>query len=160
MVEPGALVSEALSARVEGITLLGGEPFDQAVACATLARTAQRAGLGVICFTGFTREMLESDEDASQLIAEVDLLVDGPYAAELPESERALVGSTNQRFLNLSPRYADYDPVRAHNRVDVRIAADGTIDVAGFLSQDRLHALGISLGARRAFSRDVDHRQH
>lgn len=152
-VDPEVIVSQALDAGVEGLTLLGGEPFDQAAACAALARRARASGLGVICFTGYTRESLAREAEASSLIAAVDLLVDGPYLADHPEEDRALVGSTNQRFIHLTPRYADYDPTRARNRVELRIGTDGTIETAGFLTRDDLDTLSASLESRRTFRR-------
>jgi len=150
-VDPEKIVLDALEAGVEGLTILGGEPFDQAAACASLARSARRLGLGVICFTGYTRESLEQDGDAAELIAAVDLLIDGPYIADLPEDRRALVGSTNQRFINLTSRYADYDPADTPNRVEIRIGEDGTVAMAGFLIEDDLVAFSTSLDARRTF---------
>jgi anaerobic ribonucleoside-triphosphate reductase activating protein len=152
-VDPEAVVSQALDAGVEGLTLLGGEPFDQAAACASLAWHARDAGLGVICFTGYTRESLERGDDSANLIAAVDLLVDGPYLADHPDEERALVGSTNQRFLHLTPRYANYDPTRARNRVELRIGPDGIIEAAGFLTRDGLETFSASLGSRQTFRR-------
>lgn len=153
LVDPEDLVAEAVSAGVEGLTLLGGEPFDQAAACASLARRARKAGLGIICFTGYTRESLEQDEVAASLIAEIDLLVDGPYLIDCPEEERALVGSTNQRFIHLTTRYSGYDPSATPNRVELRIGLNGTIETAGFLTVDRLDSLNASLETRRTFRR-------
>lgn len=152
-VDPAVIISEALEAGVEGLTLLGGEPFDQAAACASLARRAKEAGLGIICFTGYARDSLEHVPHAELLLAEVDLLVDGPYMADHPEEERALVGSTNQRFIRLTPRYADYDPARTRNRVELRVNSDGTMEVAGFLTRGGLDALSVSLESRRVHRR-------
>lgn len=154
MVSPETIVSKALAAGVEGLTLLGGEPFDQAVACAALARRARESGLGVICFTGYMREALECDEVTASLVAEVDLLVDGPFQRDCPEDERSLVGSSNQRFIHLTSRYADYDPVKSRNRFELRIGPEGMIETAGFLSREGLEALGDSLGSRRMFRRE------
>ena len=144
-----AIVQGALAASDEGITLLGGEPFDQPEACAHLAREAQNAGLGVICFTGYAHDDLVRRDEANLLLAHVDLLVDGPYVAELPENERALVGSTNQRFIPLTSRYRDYRAEKERNRIELRIAPGGSIDVAGFLDRVELDTLTASLGTRR-----------
>src|SRR3954451_13069971 len=43
---------------IEGITLLGGEPFAHAVAAAALAGEAKRLGLSVMVFSGLTLEEL------------------------------------------------------------------------------------------------------
>jgi anaerobic ribonucleoside-triphosphate reductase activating protein len=150
------LVNEALEAGVEGFTFLGGEPFDQSDNLSDLAERAQSAGLGVITFTGYTYESLIAESEGHRrLIAATDLLVDGPYVASIPEIERALVGSANQRFLQLTDRYKSYNPVAEPNRVDVRIAADGTVDFAGFLDSARLALLAAPVGTRRKRSHEA-----
>lgn len=144
------LVNAALAPGVEGITLLGGEPFDQSDGLAVVAEMAQAAGLGVICFTGYQHEGLaQGPEGHRRLLAAIDLLVDGPYLESEPEGVRALVGSSNQRFIPLSERYRDYDPSRTSNRVDVRIGPDGSIEMAGFLDSAALGELSAPLGVRR-----------
>ncbi|BAS07737.1 anaerobic ribonucleoside-triphosphate reductase-activating protein [Arthrobacter sp. Hiyo4] len=77
------LVEQAVAAGVEGLTLIGGEPFDQPVSGAALASTAQERGLGVIAFSGYEYEsLLDRDDDTKAFLAATDLLVDGPYQAE------------------------------------------------------------------------------
>jgi anaerobic ribonucleoside-triphosphate reductase activating protein len=148
--DPALIVADALASGTEGLTLLGGEPFDQPDALADLAELAQRSGLGVICFTGYSREELtERGISTDRMLKAIDLLVDGPYVAELTEQTRSLVGSTNQRFIHLTTRYADFDPTVHRNRVDVRIGSDGLIEVAGFLDTVGLEALASVAGATR-----------
>jgi len=150
-VDPQLVVDDALAAGTEGLTLLGGEPFDQPEELAELTEIAQRAGLGVICFTGYSREDLVGRDSATdRLMHAIDLLVDGPYVSDLPEQKRSLVGSTNQRFIHLTDRYSTFDPTVHRNRVDVRIGVDGSIDVAGFLGMDQLDAFtSIAVAKRR-----------
>lgn len=152
MMSPDQIVSGALEAGDEGITLLGGEPLDQAEALGELAAVAQAAGLGIICFTGYSYEDIASRPEAAQLMAHTDLLVDGPYDQNRPEQERTLVGSENQRFLHFSQRYAEVLPAQRAargNRVELRIAADGTVEMAGFLTDDGVKAWAQDLGAVR-----------
>lgn len=131
-----SVVEEALLAGVEGLTLLGGEPFDQAQHLAVLAAHAQATGLGVITFTGYAFETLQKDDRMQTLLSATDLLVDGQYEKDSPERKRALVGSTNQRFIHLSSRYEDFQPEVTRNRIELRIAADGTTEMAGFMNSD------------------------
>lgn len=147
-VEIASIVDEAVRSGDEGVTLLGGEPFDQASACAQFARACKDAGLGVICFTGYEHETLTTP-DATDLLAHVDLLVDGPYIAREAEHTRALVGSTNQRFIHLTPRYSAYDPTSSRNRLELRLNDDGTVDAAGFLKSRQVTRLAVSLTSRR-----------
>lgn len=137
------LVREAVRTGAEGITVIGGEPFDQPLAVAELSERARDSGLGVMVFSGYRYEDLQ-DRSAPdrQLLAAIDLLVDGPYIAAMPETTRGLVGSTNQRFIHLTDRYAGFSPGDHPNRIDVRIAADGSIEVAGFLDPVGISQLG------------------
>jgi anaerobic ribonucleoside-triphosphate reductase activating protein len=108
--EVADLASEVLALQdVEGLTLSGGEPFDQAAGLAELVATVRESrDIGIVCYTGFTLEELGSrDEPAvDDLLGATDLLIDGPYIASrsLPGSWR---GSDNQRLLCLTDRYAD-----------------------------------------------------
>ncbi len=95
----------AVRDQIEGVTLLGGEPFEQALSLARFAHGARSLGLSVMTFTGFTLEEVILRADASALLAATDLLVDGRYQAALPETERRWAGSRNQRFHFLSGRY-------------------------------------------------------
>ena len=149
-VDVDEVIQGALEAGSEGLTFLGGEPFDQAGAAASLAAAAHRLGLGVITFSGYRYEDLRiRDDDSRRLLADTDLLVDGPYLAGSAETNRSLVGSTNQRFLHLTDRYADFDPVEQPNHVDVRVGPDGAIELAGFLGSDGLKDFASIAGAVR-----------
>ena len=93
----------------DGLTLSGGEPFDQAEDCMVIARAAHDHGLNVWCYTGYTYEHLlrYGTGDQIALLAEVDVLVDGRY----DESKRSLSldwrGSSNQRVIDLNRRVND-----------------------------------------------------
>lgn len=103
-----------------------------------------------MCFTGYALGDLRAmGRDVSALLKEVDLLVDGPYIAEQAEPTRALVGSTNQRFLHLTERYRAYEPEVTRNRIELRITTHGTIQTNGFLTTTDLSKLSASLNARR-----------
>ncbi|WP_258070251.1 4Fe-4S single cluster domain-containing protein [Clavibacter michiganensis] len=146
---PQEIVSGAVDAGVEGLTFLGGEPFDQAYALAEVAELAHSQGLGIITFTGYTYEhLLGGSSGTRKLIEATDLLVDGPYQKDAPEEGRALVGSSNQRFLHLTQRYGDFDEMTHPNRVDVKISPDGSIEMAGFLQASRLQEFSRSVGPR------------
>ncbi len=98
--------------RIEGITLLGGEPMVHAAGGVVLARAAHDLGLNVMVFTGYTLEEARRMTDAAvgELLAETDVLVDGPYVREQPETRRRWIGSTNQRVHFLSNRCSADDP--------------------------------------------------
>jgi anaerobic ribonucleoside-triphosphate reductase activating protein len=97
---------------VEGITLLGGEPLAHAAGAAVLARALREKGLTVMVFSGYTLEEAQAlpDTAVADLLACVDILVDGPYIREQPDTRRRWIGSTNQRIHFLSDRYREDDP--------------------------------------------------
>lgn len=137
------LVDTLTEEDVEGITLLGGEPFDQARPLGQVARAVQAMGRSVMVFTGYTLERLRASRGASELLSHTDLLVDGPYRADLPDRERPWVGSTNQRFHFFTDRYRDLETTLTDvpDRLEVSVKADGHISVIGWAPDDVIDAL-------------------
>lgn len=91
---------------IEGITVSGGEPFQQAEALTQLFEPLRKMAYGVICYTGYRYERLLccGSDSQKRLLRYVDLLIDGPYMERL-QSSSAWRGSSNQRLLCLSSRY-------------------------------------------------------
>ena len=103
---------------LRGITFSGGEPFAQAGAFAELARRVKALGKDVWVYSGFTYEELVEiaggrvpemrgsehlvPEDVSDLLEEVDVLVDGPYVEALHDVDLEWRGSSNQRIIDLT----------------------------------------------------------
>lgn len=149
-------VAEARAAGAEGITLLGGEPFDQADASATIAEAFRAAGLTVMTFTGYPRGNLEhwarERDDVARLYAATDLLADGPYLQDRPDRRRPWIGSVNQGLHALTSAYAreiaEIDADGGRDRVEVRIGADGTVSINGWAETSALEALLDDLGTR------------
>ncbi len=128
------LRSAAAAHGLEGITLLGGEPLAHAAGALALARVAHGVGLNVMVFSGYTLEEARRlpDPAAAELLAETDILVDGPYLREQPESRRRWIGSANQRVHFLSGRCDPDDPRwRLPNTLEIRLAG-GELTVNGF----------------------------
>ncbi len=94
---------------IEGVTLVGGEPFEQPRACGELAEIVMRAGLSVVVFTGYLLEDLAlvgfGAPEVGLLLACTDLLIDGPFQEHNPDKERRWVGSSNQGVRFLTHRY-------------------------------------------------------
>jgi len=94
----------------DGLTLSGGEPFEQVADSTQLAVAARANGLNVWVFTGFVFEELcrlsKSDTSILEFLSNIDVLVDGPYV----ESERTLnvkwCQSRNQRIIDVQQSLA------------------------------------------------------
>jgi len=128
----------AVCGEVEGVTLLGGEPFEQVQGLLPFALGVRGLGLSVMIFTGHTLDELRSRRDPATdaLLATSDLVVDGRYEASRPERERLWAGSMNQRFHYLTERYTPAverpgpdEPLRT---VEVRIGPEGRLSANGW----------------------------
>lgn len=152
------LAAQIIDSEVEGITLLGGEPFDQPLENFKLASLVKSGGKGVITFSGYTYENLLSEdrEHWADLLSVTDLLVDGPFIRDLPEHERAWVGSSNQRFINLTKRYINVDPSITSNRIEMRVLPNGVIETCGFATVEKLQEIGqvLSVKPKRLYRLD------
>ncbi len=86
------------------ITITGGEPFDQACACAALARMLKHEGYGVWAYTGYLFEDLSQSarEGVEDLLEHIDVLVDGPFVESLKSLELDWRGSSNQRVIDMA----------------------------------------------------------
>lgn len=131
-VEVDELATEVAAARaagVEGLSLSGGEPLQQAAAAAALLGRARELGLSTLAFSGYTLEEIRDLPDGPEVLARLDVLVDGRYVA----GERlatGLRGSANQRIHLLTARYTLAD-VEATPVAEIRIGRDGEVVLTG-----------------------------
>jgi len=136
---------------IEGITFLGGEPFDQASSLAELARKLKRSGLSIMTFSGYTYETLQdaNRDDWNKLLEVTDLLIDGPFVKEKLDLSRPWVGSSNQNYRFLSDRYIHLKNTLLNipNKLEIRIEPSGTVLVNGMAAPDTLHELFKNIGS-------------
>lgn len=119
---------------IEGITLLGGEPLAHASGASLVASAVRERGLTVMVFTGYMIEeaRLMRNTDFDRLLEHTDILVDGPYVRELPDTSRRWIGSTNQRIHFLTNRYRADDPCwQERNTLEIRVRGN-EVSVNGF----------------------------
>ena len=97
---------------INGLTLLGGEPFEpenQRALLPFLRRVREQFPRKTIwAFTGFLYETLLTDgshprcEATDELLSLLDVLVDGPFVEKLHDISLRFRGSSNQRLIDLN----------------------------------------------------------
>ena len=127
-----ALLADELLARrsrVEGVTISGGEPFQQAEALLDLLRRLDGSGLSSLVFSGYSRRELQLHPLGQAILGCVDVLIAGRYVAAR-HLGRGLLGSANQRIYLLTPRYTRHD-CDSIPTSELILHADGTLTVSG-----------------------------
>ncbi len=136
---------------IEGVTFMGGEPFEQAAALAALAERVREAGLSIVTFSGYEFDVIESSTDAGwqSLLAATDLLIAGPYIKEMATFEKPWVGSSNQTYHFLTPRYRHLEGrlSELQNGIEIRIHPDGEVFINGMADIELLHDLASSVAS-------------
>jgi len=131
--------------KVEGITFLGGEPFEQAEALAELGARLQDAGLSVMTFSGYQLEHIRgaNRKDWNDLLRVTDLLIDGPFKIKQRDLSRPWVGSANQRYHFLTNRYVHLKDQLPNipNRMEITLKPDGRIFANGMATIEDLEGL-------------------
>ena len=128
---------------IEGVTFLGGEPFEQAEALGEIAegvnkgvkegvnKVVKEEGLSVLCFTGDLIENLYKNPKNKKLLDNTDLLIDGNFQIEKLDYSRPWCGSSNQRYHFLTDRYNKDIFKKYKNKVEINISKNGTVFMNG-----------------------------
>lgn len=123
---------------IEGVTFLGGEPFEQAESLGIIAKSVKETGLGVLCFTGGLLEELQQKEENKILLENIDLLIDGAFEADKVDYSRPWCGSKNQRYHFLTNRYNEEIFEKYKNKIEINISKNGTIFMNGMGNFDEI----------------------
>lgn len=106
-----AIQQIATNNRVDGITITGGEPFDQSEDLLKLVCLLQTLTADILVFSGYQHSQLLKWPVAVAVLDRIAVLVDGPYQEKLNVG-LLLRGSSNQHILlfdlGLQERYEDY----------------------------------------------------
>ena len=97
-----------------GITLSGGEPFDQAVPLIEVAAHAKQNNLNVWAYTGYRYEDLLKNDEQRQLLEYVDVLVDGKFIDAQRHYEIKFKGSLNQRIIDVQASLKANEVILSH----------------------------------------------
>ncbi|WFU04591.1 4Fe-4S single cluster domain-containing protein (plasmid) [Rhizobium sp. CB3171] len=119
----------------EGLTVSGGEPFDQPDALTELLQAfRRRSEADILVFSGYPIEKLMPYLERMNGL--VDALISDPYLIDATQT-KVLRGSDNQRLHRLTPlgetRFAAYERAiqPGEKKFDLMMDADGTVWMAG-----------------------------
>lgn len=105
------IIEDLSHSYVQGLTLLGGEPFLNTEVALRLTRRV-RAEFGttkdIWSWTGYTwDELLNETDDKKALLNEIDVLVDGRFIQALMDLKLRFRGSSNQRMIDVPASLAN-----------------------------------------------------
>jgi anaerobic ribonucleoside-triphosphate reductase activating protein len=135
----------------DGVTISGGEPFDQPqalLALLTELRTAQRGS--ILVYSGYSLGILT--ERHLEVLAQIDVLISEPFDAACSEPV-LLRGSSNQRVTCLTGRGLEMWRAAVTSgdqaaRIDIVVGDDGELWLAGIPRPGDLDRLSRALGGR------------
>lgn len=90
------------SQQVDGVTISGGEPLEQAGELELLLRHLRRRTQDILLYTGYTAAEIEKDPALRRAAVLAGVVVAGPYVEALNDG-RALRGSSNQEIICNAP---------------------------------------------------------
>ena len=117
----------------DGVTISGGEPFEQMDGVLELADQLKKAGADTIfVFTGFEWDDIKGDLE--QRPGVIDAIMTGPFQIDR-EPTKNLRGSDNQKLICLTPRgrtmFSQYDTQAPNYALDVMMLENGGVLFAG-----------------------------
>jgi anaerobic ribonucleoside-triphosphate reductase activating protein len=139
----------------DGVTISGGEPFDQPEALCELVGRLRAASRGdLLVYSGYTHDRLFAEH--AEILRQIDILISEPFLAERGQT-LTLRGSDNQRAFLLSdlayrryPEDLDRQGWASQRRLDLMLEED-TVWMAGIPAPGdmerfkvRLRSLGYS----------------
>lgn len=128
---------------VDGFTLTGGDPMEQADELPPLLERLSEISNDILMYTGFCWNEICDRKDVLQYVS---VLIDGPYQEENNHGQK-LMGSSNQMIYYLNPDIKDRY---------VRFLNDGENKIQNFTSVDGIVSVGIHrVGYEKALDESV-----
>ena len=127
----------------DGVTISGGEPFDQTEELAQLVDAIFTFTKDILVFTGYSRKALEQRNDSAteHILNSIAVLIDGEYIDELNNGE-TLRGSENQQIYYLSNSVRElYDAYLKEGRKVQNIATSSGVFSIGIHNRNFISEL-------------------
>ena len=131
---PEDILNTLNSNNLDGVTLHGGEPLDQAKELLKIVKDIKAIGKTVILFTGYTKKEISGDKLKIWNLS--DLVVAGRFQLDKRNVYLQFRGSTNQRVYKHKGKYKNYKLKDGYTTAMFTIDENGDMDVNGFLTED------------------------
>lgn len=99
------IINDLAPEYVQGLTLLGGEPFLNTEVCLRVVnRTREIYGTkkDIWSWSGYTfEELLQDTDDKLEMLSKIDILVDGRFELSKKDLNLQFRGSSNQRIIDV-----------------------------------------------------------
>lgn len=114
-VETELVISYVTNSNCSGLTLLGGEPFQNVDGLLPVVEAVRRAvpNKNVWAYSGYRWEEIINDSTRRSLLEVVDILVDGRFVDALKDPSLRFRGSSNQRIIDVKASLASNSVVLA-----------------------------------------------
>ena len=145
LIDIDLLVEDIENSSATGVTISGGDPFEQPEELFYLLTKIKQLSLsdGVIVFSGYTIEEIRVREELRKSLDYIDVLIDGLYIDEKRISS-GLAGSSNQEFHFLTDKISR-DNILIDQEVEIHLLGD-LIQLTGFplIDKNNMKLKGIS----------------
>jgi anaerobic ribonucleoside-triphosphate reductase activating protein len=101
------------------VTFSGGDPLYQLPVLKVLAKALKARGYNIWCYTGFVFEELAADERYSELLQQLDVVVDGPFVMSQRDIALRFRGSSNQRLIDVKKSVKEGKTIVWHDNIAI-----------------------------------------
>ena len=116
---------------IQGITISGGEPFQQPDDLFELTKMVkEETKLTQVVYSGYTIDEIQNQSKMKAVLSNIDVLIDGRFDSS-KLSNNSSIGSINQKHHFLTNRYTIYD-FHQQNRLEYHFPNDGSTSLTGF----------------------------
>ena len=145
LIDIDLLVEEIKNSSTTGVTISGGDPFEQPEELFYLLGEIKQLDLsdGVIVFSGYTIDEIRVREELRKCLDYIDVLIDGLYIDE-KRITNGLAGSSNQEFHFLTDKISR-DNILIDQEVEIHLLGE-LIQITGFplIDKNNMKLKGIS----------------
>ncbi len=116
---------------IDGITISGGEPFDQPNDLYELTKLVNaKTNLSQIIYSGYTLNEIQREDEMKKVLSNIDVLIDGRFVSTKISNDD-FIGSINQKHHFLTDRYRIND-FQKQNKLEYHFPIDGSTSITGF----------------------------